>query len=159
MFAKRQYFFSWICQRKRSFKHHLTLGTDLWMKGFFRKRVKRVKRCSTHPDSSADVISQCHVHSACVVTAVPQGLEVDCGERNLKCWQSLSVDKWGLRCCIFFWTVSRRFLSATTISDWFYKFTHTYTWTICWYGYGHILILDNLYYDCIISPPVCDAPR
>lgn len=48
----------------------------------FRKRSKRFKRCFAHPDSSADVISQCHVHSTCVVKTVSQGSDVDVGKKN-----------------------------------------------------------------------------
>lgn len=51
------------------------------MRGFQRE-VKRVKRCFAHADSSADVISQCHVRSTRVVTTVPQGLDVVTGENN-----------------------------------------------------------------------------
>lgn len=43
-----------------------------WMKGF-QTKVKRVKRCFAHRDSSADVIGQCSVHSTWVVTTLPQG--------------------------------------------------------------------------------------
>lgn len=70
------------------------LAQTSWMKGF-QEKVKRVKRCSAHPDFSADVISQCHVRSACVVTTVAQGLDVGMVGKNpwvlkeFKCWHLL----------------------------------------------------------------------
>lgn len=93
-------------QEERCFKHHLALGTDLWMKDF-QIKVKRVRRCFAHPDSSADVISQCHVLTTCVVTTVPQGLDVDGGKRisSVERFQVLTVAlKRGLHCSFLFYS-------------------------------------------------------
>lgn len=70
IFTRRKY----VCDSAGGEPHH-------WHRPLnerFSEKGQEVKRCSARSDSSADVISQCHVRSVCV----PQGLDVDAGKNS-----------------------------------------------------------------------------